>query len=129
MPNCVSLHIEINNVWGLIGALSFMKACDSAVVHPLDPLGWAVDSITQGNVELGNLPVIDNVAIGGLLELVFVVFNMVIQAFNLLSKTVHFDGGLGFASGDGGEEAISDGPKDVWVEFGMGSKGCHNSIG
>ena len=107
MPNHVSLHIEINNIWGLIGALSLVETHNPAIIQPFNPLGWAVDSITQGNVKLGYLP------IRGSLELVFIVFNVVMQAFNLLLKVVHFDGGLGFTSGNGDEEAISDGLEDV----------------
>ena len=129
MPNCVSLHIQINNIWGLIGALALVIAGDSAVFQSFDPFGRVVDSITQGDVEVRHLPFVDNVAIGGPLELVFVVFYAVIQAFNLFLKAAHFDGGLGFTSGDYGEEAISDGSKNVWVKLGMGSKGCRNGIG
>jgi hypothetical protein len=106
-----------------------MEAGNSSVVQPLDPFGRAVGSVTQRDVELGNLSVIDDIPIRGLLELVFVMFNMVMQAFNLLLKVVHFNGGLGFASSDGGEEAISDGSENVWVKLGMGSEGCRNSTG
>ena len=72
MPNCVSLCIKVNNVWGLIRALAFIEAGNSAVVQPLDPFGGALDSVAQGNVEVGYLPIIDNIAIRGSFELVFV---------------------------------------------------------
>ena len=106
-----------------------MEAGNSAVVQPLDPFGGTVDSVAQGNVELGNLPIVDDVAIGGLFKLVFIVLNAVVQALNLFLKAAHFNGCLGFTSGNGGEEPVSDGSEDVWVEFGMGSEGCRNGIG
>ena len=78
MPNCVSLRIQVDNIRGLIGTLSLMIAGDSAIFQPLDPLGRGVDSIAQGNVEVGYPSVVGNVAIGGLLELVFVMLHAVI---------------------------------------------------
>ena len=65
MPNHVSLCIEVNNVWGLIRALAFMETGNSAIIQPLDPLHRMMDSVTQGNIELGYLSVIDDVAVGG----------------------------------------------------------------
>ena len=111
------------------GALALVIAGDSAVFQSFDPFGRVVDSITQGDVEVRHLPFVDNVAIGGPLELVFVVFYAVIQAFNLFLKVVHLDGCLCFALSDGGEEAISNCPEDVQVELEMSSKGCRNGIG
>jgi hypothetical protein len=71
-----------------------MEAGNSAVVQLLDPFGGMVDSIAQGNVELGDLSLIDDVAIRGLLELVFVVLNMVVEPSNLFLKAVCFNGSV-----------------------------------
>ena len=106
-----------------------MEASNSSIIQPFDPFGRMVDSVAQGDVELGNLAIIDNISIRGPFKLVFVVFDVVMQTLNLLLKVVHFDGGLGLALGHGGEKAISDGLKDVQMKLGMGSKGCCNGIG
>ena len=90
-----------------------MITCDSAVSQPLDPFGGVVDSIAKGNVEVGYLAIIDNVAVRGLVKLVFVVFNMVVQAPDLLLEAMCFGGSLGFMLSDGGEEPIGDGSEDV----------------
>jgi hypothetical protein len=78
MPNHVSLRIQINDVRGLIQALDFMEASDSAVVQSLDPFGRLVNSVAQGNVKLGDLSVVGNVTVGGSFELVFIVFDAIV---------------------------------------------------
>ena len=55
MPIHVSLCIQVDNVRGLIRALALVITGDSAIFRPLDPLGGTVDSITEGNVEVGFL--------------------------------------------------------------------------
>ena len=129
MPNRVSLCIEINDIRGLIWALAFVKAGDSAVFQPLDPFSRAEDSIAQGNVELGNLPVVDDVSFQGSFKLVLVVFDMILQTCGLSLEVMHFDGCLCLILGDCSKEAISDCLEDVRVEFRMGSNGCCNGIG
>ena len=101
MPNHISLCIQINNIWGLIRALALMITGDPAIFQPLDPFGRAVDSIAQGDVEVGDVSLVGNVAIRGSFELIFIVLNMVMQAPNLLPKVAHFGGSLGFALSDG----------------------------
>jgi hypothetical protein len=86
-----------------------------------------VDSVAQGDVELGNLPVSDNVAIGGSVKCIFVMLDMVVEPSDLFLKVVHFDSSLCFTLGNGGKEPISDGSEDAQVELRMGSQGCHNS--
>ena len=77
MPNHVSLRIQVDNVRGLIQALTLMITGDSAIFQPLDPLGGMVDPIAKGNVEVGHTPIVFNIAVGGLLECVFIVLNMI----------------------------------------------------
>ena len=64
MPNCVSLHIEIDNVRGLIQALLLMEPGDSSILQLFDPLCWLEDPIAKGNEEMGHSPVILNVSVG-----------------------------------------------------------------
>ena len=106
-----------------------MVSGDSAVLESFDPFGQAEDSVAQGNVELGNLPIIGDVALGGSLKLVFIVLNMILQTHDLSLEVVSFNGCLSFMSGDCGEEVIGHCLEDVWVEFGMGSEGHCNGIG
>jgi hypothetical protein len=101
MPNCVSLHIQIHNVRGLIRALALMITSDSAIFQPLDPLGRTVDSVAEGNVEVGYSPIIFDIAIGGSVEHVFVVLNTVVEPLDLVLKVIHFTSSLGFMLSDG----------------------------
>ena len=68
MLNCVSLHIQIDNVRGLIRALALVITGNSAIFQPLDPFGRMVDSIAEGNIEVGYLPVILDIAVGAQLN-------------------------------------------------------------
>ena len=129
MPNHVSLCIEVNNVRGLIRALAIMISSNSAIFQSLNPFGRAEDSIIQGNVEVGNLSIIDDVALEGLLEVILVVLDMILQAINLSLEAFDFSGCLCLASGNNGEETFGDCTEDVQVELGMGSKGHCNSNG
>jgi hypothetical protein len=126
MPNCVSLHIQVNNVRGLIWALLLMKSGDPSIFQLLDPLGRFEDSIAEGNIEVGHPPVILNIAVGGLLKYVFVMFDAVMESADLLLEVADFTGLLGVMLGDGCEEPISDGSEDVCVKIGVGRQGGCN---
>jgi hypothetical protein len=71
MPNHVSLCIQVDNMRELIRALALMITGDSAIFQPLDPLGRTVDSIAEGDVKVGHLPVVLDVAVRGSFKLVF----------------------------------------------------------
>jgi hypothetical protein len=73
MAHHVSLCIQINNVRGLIEALFLMVASHSAIVQSLDRFGRAKDSITEGDVEVGNLSFVLDVAIRRPVKVVFIV--------------------------------------------------------
>ena len=120
MPHCVSLCIQIDNVRGLIRALSVVVASDSAVLQPFDPFGGVENSITDGDVEVGYWPVVLDVTIGGSVECVFIVLDTVMEPVDLLLEVADFAGFLGVASGDGCEEPFSDGLEDVCIEIGVG---------
>ena len=129
MPNRVSLCIQINDIGGLIQALAIMVAGHSTIFKPLDPFGRAEDSITQGNVEVGDLSAVDDEALRSFLEAGFVMQDVILKAIDLSLEAFDFDGCLCLTSGDCGEEAVSNHVKDVWVELRMGSKGHCNSSG
>jgi hypothetical protein len=128
VAHCVSLCIQIDNVRGLIGALHVVVAGDLAIFQSLNPLGGAKDSITDGDVEVMYSPIVLNIAIGGSVKHVFVVLDMVVEPVDLLLEVANFAGLLGVASGNGCEEPLSDGSKDVHVEIGVGCQGGCNCI-
>ena len=120
MPNCVSLRIQVDNVRGLIGALLLMVPGDSSIFQLLDPLGWAKDPITEGDVEVGHPPIILNVPIGGSFEYVFVMLDTVMEPADLLFEVANFTAFLGVALSDGGEEPLSNGSENVCIEVRVG---------
>jgi hypothetical protein len=101
MPNCVSLHIQIDNVRGLIRALAIVVTSDSAVIQPFDPLGRTVDLVAQRNVEMGHSPIVLNVAIRGSVKHIFVVLDTVVKPSDLLFEVAHLAGLVGLALYDG----------------------------
>ena len=122
MPNRVSLHIQVNNVRGLIRALLLVESGDPSIFQLLDPLGWFEDSIAKGDVKVGHPPVILDVPVGGSLKYVFVVFNVVMESADLFSKAANFAGLLGIALGDGCEEPFSNGSENVGIEVRWAAK-------
>ena len=129
MPNRVSLHIQINNVRGLIQALLFVEPGDSTVFQLLDPLGWLEDPVAEGDKELGDSPVILDVPVGGVFEYVFIVLDMIVEPSNLLLEAMDFDVFLGVASGNGREEPLCDCSEDVGVEVRVCCQCGRNSTG
>ena len=103
-----------------------MESGDSSVFQFLDPLGQSKDSITEGDIEVGHPPIILNVPVGGSLEYVFVVFDVVMESADLFFEVANFAGLLGVASGDGCEEPFSNGSENVSVEIGVGRQGGCN---
>ena len=128
MPNCVSLHIQVDNVRGLIRALSVMVAGDSAVFQSFDPFGGAKDSITNGDVKVRYSPIVLDITVRGSVKCILVVLDTVVEPANLLLEAANFTGLLGIASSDGCEEPFSDGLGDVCVEIGVGCQGGCNCI-
>ena len=101
MPNCVSLSMQVDNMRELIRAPALVIAGNSAVFQPLDPFGRTVDSITEGNKEVGYLPVIVDVAIGGSVECIFVVLDTIVEPSDLFLEVAHLTGFEGFMLSNG----------------------------
>jgi hypothetical protein len=129
MPNRVSLCIQINNIRGLIRALLLMEPGDSTVFELFDPLCRLEDSVTQGNEEVGDSPIVFDVSVGGVFEYVFVVFDPVVESGNLFFEATNFDVFVGIASGNGCEEPFSDGSEDIGVEVRVCCQCGRNGIG
>ena len=111
---------------GLIRALGFVVPSNSPVIYPLDPFGQVEDSITKGNVEVGDSSVVLFVAIGGPFEHVLIVFDMVVESTDLFFEAANFACFLGIVLGNGCEEPFSDGSEDVCIEIGVGHQGGCN---
>ena len=129
MPNHVSLRIQIDNVRGLIRALLFMESGDLPIFQLFDPFCWFEDSVAEGNVEVGHLPIVFDVPIGGPFEYVLVVFDTVMESTDLFVEAVNFAGLLGVVSGDGCKEPLCDGSEDVSIEVRVRHQGGRNSTG
>ena len=129
MPHHVSLCIQIDNIGGLIQALLLVEPGNLAVFELLDPLCWFEDSLTQGNEEVGDFPVVLNISVGGAFEYVFVVFDLVVESGNLFFEATNFDIFVGVASGDGCKEPFDDGSEDVGVEIRVCRQCVRNGTG
>jgi hypothetical protein len=68
MPNRVSLCIQVDNIRGLIRALVHVKSGDMSIFQLFDPFCWFEDPVAQGDVEVGHLPLIVDVAVWGSFE-------------------------------------------------------------
>ena len=111
---------------GLIRALGVVVSGNSPIIQPFDPFGWAEDSITEGNVEMGDSSVILFIAIGRLVECVLLVLDAVVESVDLFFEVVNLACLLGVTSGDDREEPFSDGSEDVRIEIGVGHQGGCN---
>ena len=101
MPNHIRLCIQINNMRGLIRALALMITGDSAIFQPLDPLGQTVDSITEGDIKVGYLPIVFNIAVRGPFKHVFIVFDLVMEPTDLFFEAAYFAVFVGFSLSNG----------------------------
>ena len=106
-----------------------MESGDPSIFQLFDPLGWFEDSIAKGNVEVGYLPIILDISVGGSFKDIFIVFDAIVEPANLLLEAANFAGLLGVVSGDGCKEPFSDGLENVGVEVGVGCQGGCNSTG
>ena len=129
MPNHVSLCIQIDNIGGLIWALLLVEPSDSAVFELLDPLCWFEDSVTQGNEEVGDSPIILDVPVGSAFEYVFIVLNTIVEPGNLFFEMTDFNVLLGIVSGDGCEEPFGNGSEDVGIEVRVRCQSGRNGTG
>jgi hypothetical protein len=129
MPNCISLCIQVDNIRGLIRALVCVESGDASIFQLFDPFCWLEDSFAQRNVEVGHPPLVVNVAIWGSFEDVFIVFDSVVEPGDLFFETADFDIFMGIASGNGCEEPLCDGSKDVSVEVRVCRQRGRNGIG
>ena len=99
---------------------------NSSIFQLFDPLGWAEDSIAEGDVKLRYSSVVLDVSIGGPFKHVFVVLDLIMEPTDLFLEATNFTCFLGIALGNFCEEPISDGSKDVCIEIGVGHQGGCN---
>ena len=106
-----------------------MEPGNSTVFQLFDPLCWLKDSIAKGNEEVGDLPIILDVPIGGAFEYVFIVLDVVMESADLFVKAADFTSLLSVVSGNGCEEPLCDGSKDVGIEVRVGRQSGRNGTG
>ena len=129
VPNHVGLCIQIDNIGGLIWALLLVEARDSTVLELLDPFRRFEDSVTQGNEELGDSPIVFDVSIGGAFKYVFIVFDPVMKSGDLFFEVANFNVFMGVMSGNGCEEPLYDGSENVGIEVRVCRQRGRNGIG
>ena len=106
-----------------------MEPSDLPIFQLFDPLGQFEDSIAEGDVKVGHLPVVLDISIGSPFKYIFVVFDVVVKSADLLVEVADLAGLLGITSGNGCEEPLCDGSEDVGIEFRVGHQGGRNSTG
>jgi hypothetical protein len=89
---------------------------DLTIFQLLDPLCWFKDPVAKRDEEVGHLPIVLDVPIGGTFEYVFVVLDVIVESTDLLVEVADFAVLLGIASGNGCEEPLCDGSEDVGIE-------------
>ena len=59
---------EVDNVGHRFGAICVSEAQCCTIVVELDPLGWTRESVAAGDVEVGNVSVVEGITLWSLLE-------------------------------------------------------------
>ena len=106
-----------------------MEPSDSAVFELLDPLCWFEDPVAQGNEEVGNLPIILDIPVGGAFKYVFIVLDMIVESADLFFEAADFDVFLGVTSSDSCKEPFCNGSEDVGIEVRVCCQCGHNGTG
>jgi len=68
------------------------------------------------DVEVGDVPVVEDVTLWGSFEGFFVFEDLVFEPLDSLGKAMELHSGIGFAVGDGGEKSVRDGAKEYCVD-------------
>jgi len=71
---------------------------------------------------VGNMSVIEDIALGGSLECFLVVEEAILERLNLLCKAVVLEGGISFTVGNGSEESVCNSAKELSINVGVRSK-------
>jgi hypothetical protein len=88
-----------------VGALDVGKARDCAILVEFDPFGWVKEIRADWDLKIGNVVVVDCIAIGGCVESLLIVAYFLLQALNVFGKLEVSEGSVGFPLGDGGQES------------------------
>ena len=112
----VNPGVDVDDGWGSGADIGVGEACDSEVVHLLDPLGGSIDAFRGEDLEAGVMAIILDVARRGSGESVLVVQDLLLQTGESVVERVDrlfvilfplFDG-FGKAFNDVGEEGDSE---------------------
>jgi hypothetical protein len=80
-------------------------------------------------MEVGDLPVVENVACRWLVECGLVVENFLLQVMELVLILFHEYGSVSLAIGDGLKEAVSNTPEEDHVQVQVGLEGRLDGVG
>jgi hypothetical protein len=89
---------------------------DSAVIIEFDPFGWAIEAIADRDVEVGHLPVVEDIPSWCLIESVLIVEDVLLKGVDSLLVPFDGDGGVGFMVGDSLEEPVHNLVEETGVD-------------
>jgi len=82
-----------------------------SIVIETDPLGLLIQSTADGDVEVTDLPIVEDVACGWLIEGVLIVQDPLLKGADMVLILFCGDSGVGLSVSDGLEESIGDTPE------------------
>jgi hypothetical protein len=96
-----SWRVQIDDVGLFIRPLCSVITWDSPIVIEPDPLCFLVEPVTNQDMEVGDLTIVECVAGGGLVESVLVVEDVLLEVVDPVFVPLHCNGSGGFSIGDG----------------------------
>jgi hypothetical protein len=105
----VRQSIELSDEWGILGPLSLVVAHDAPIVESLDPLGWTMEPIANGDLDLGHCVGSQFEAFGCDVEHLFISCQSVVELTDVGLKFAHLEVVFGLVSMDSIDDALDDG--------------------
>jgi hypothetical protein len=113
----------------LIGALCTEVTRDGAIIIEPDPLHFLIEPTANWDVEVRDLPVIEDVACGWLIECRLVVEDSLFQAVEPIFVPLCRYGGVGLAIGNGLKQPVSDASEEDGIQIQLSLKGHLDGAG
>ena len=101
----------------LIGALSAEVAGDGAIVIEPDPFCFLIEPTTNGDVEVRDLPIVEDVACGWLIESAFRVEDSLLLTVEPVFVSFCRYSSVSLSIGDGLKQAISDASEEDGIQI------------
>jgi len=119
----IGLCIQIDGVGWRAQPVGICIPRHCAIVVELDSFSGGRKPISVGNMEVGNAAIIECVPFWGLLERLLVLEDALLKCLNLLRKVAILDCSIGFMVGDGCEQSICNGAKELSVDVRVHGEG------